>query len=338
MMHRISIILLLLGLGCTKSSERVVVYCAQDREFAEPVFADFTIESKLAIAPKFDTEANKSVSLIAEIEAEAKRPRADVHWNNEILGTILASRKGLYEPYTSPSAANYPPFSKSKHGTWQAFAERARVLIVNTNLVPEADRPKSLMDLTDPSWKGKLAIGKPQFGTMATHAACLFAALGSDAAKDWFRKLKANDVQLAAGNKPVATGVSDGRFHLGLTDTDDAILEVLAGKPVAIIFLDETPPSQYPNLGTLFIPNTLALIKDAPNPAGGKRMIDFTLNQEAKLLTAGGYQYPMGMEKIPRPHPLLKTRQEVKPMTVDFDAAADNWDETQKFLVSEFAR
>ena len=318
----------LLLAGCTKSSERVVVYCAQDREYAEPVFADFTIESKLAIAPKFDTEANKSVSLIAELEAETKRPRADVHWNNELLGTIRATRKGIYEPYTSPSAANYPAFSKSKDGTWQAFAERARVLIVNTNLVPEADRPKSLMDLTDPRWKGKLAMAKPQFGTMSTHAACLFASLGPDAAKDWFRKLKANDVQLAAGNKPVATGVSEGRFALGLTDSDDAILEVLAGKPVAIVFLDET----------LFIPNTLALIKGSPNPAGGQRFIDFTLNQEAKLMTAGGYQYPMGMEKIPRPHPMLKTRQEVKPMAVDFEAAADKWDEVQDFLRNEFAR
>lgn len=328
MKPRFPIILILIGLGCTKSSERVVVYCAQDREYAEPVFADFTIESKLAIAPKFDTEAQKSVSLIAELAAEAKRPRADVHWNNEILGTIFAARQGLYEPYMSPSAANYPTFSKSKDGTWQAFAERARVLIVNTNLVPEADRPKSLMELTDPRWKGKLAMAKPQFGTMATHAACLFASLGSDAAKDWFRKLKANEVQIAAGNKPVATGVSDGRFHMGLTDSDDAILEVLAGKPVAIIFLNET----------LFIPNTIALIKGAPNPAGGKRLIDFTLQQEAKLMTAGGYQYPMGVETIPRPHPLLKTRQEVKPMIVDFEAAADKWQETQEFLIGEFAR
>ncbi len=326
------------SLGCTKSSERVVVYCAQDREYAEPVFADFTLESKLALAPKFDTEANKTASLIAELEAEAKRPRADVHWNNEILGTIRLARQGLYEPYTSPSATNFPAFSKSKDGTWQAFAERARVLIVNTNLVPEADRPKSLMDLTDAHWKGKLAMAKPQFGTMATHAACVFTAIGSEPAKDWFRKLKANDVQLAAGNKPVATGVSEGRFHLGLTDTDDAILEVLAGKPVAMIFLDETAHPQFPNLGTLFLPNTLALVKGAPNPDGGKRMIDFTLKQEAKLMTAGGYQYPVGTETIPRPHPLLKTRKEVKPMTVDFDTAADKWEETQEFLRNEFAR
>jgi iron(III) transport system substrate-binding protein len=319
---------LLLAIGCTKPKDRVVVYSAQDREYAEPVFADFSLESRLALAPKFDTEAQKSVGLVGELEAEANRPRADVHWNNEILGTILAARKGLYEPYASPSAAGFPASSKAKDGTWQAFAERARVLIVNTRLVPEANYPKTLDDLTDPRWKGKLAIAKPQFGTMATQAACLFATLGPEAARDWFRKLKANDVQIAAGNKPVAVGVADGRFHLGLTDTDDAILEVLAGKPVAIVFLDDT----------LFIPNTLALVKGAPNAAGGRRMIDFTLKQEAKLMAAGGYQYPMGMETIPRPHPLLKTRREVKALAVDWEAAADRWPETQEFLRSEFAR
>jgi iron(III) transport system substrate-binding protein len=319
---------MLISLGCTKPSERVVVYSAQDREYAEPVFADFTIGSKLAVAPKFDTEAQKSVGLVGELVAEANRPRADVHWNNEILGTILAARKGVYEPYISPSAANFPAFSKAKDGTWQAFAERARVLIVNTNLVPAADHPKTLADLTDSKWKGKLAIAKPQFGTMATQAACLFATLGSEPAKDWFRKLNANDVQLAAGNKPVAVGVGEGRFHLGLTDTDDAILEVLAGKPVTIVFLEDT----------LFIPNTLALVKGAPNRDGGRKFIDFALNQEEKLMTAGGYQYPVGATEIARPHPLLKTRNDVKPLAVDWDAAADQWEETQAFLRNEFAR
>ena len=48
--------------GCEKPESRVVVYCAQDQEFAEGVFADFQVESKLSLAPKFDTEANKSVS------------------------------------------------------------------------------------------------------------------------------------------------------------------------------------------------------------------------------------------------------------------------------------
>src|SRR5438270_7176791 len=159
--------------GCQSSESRVVVYSAQDPEFAEEVFTNFTRETKLSVAPKYDTEANKSVSLVVELEQEAGRPRCDVHWNNEPLGTIRLARKGVYEPYESPEAAFYPAWSKAKDRAWQAFAERARVLVVNTNLVPEAERPESVLDLTGPKWKGKVAAAKPQFGTTATQGAWL---------------------------------------------------------------------------------------------------------------------------------------------------------------------
>src|SRR5437764_6926867 len=205
--------------GCSKSAPRVVLYCAQDQEFAELVLGEFTKRTGLPVAPKYDTEATKSVSLAAELAQEAKRPRCDVHWNNEILGTIRLARQGVYEPYASPSAEPYPAAAKGPDRTWTAFAARARVIVVNTNLVPEADRPKSILDLTDPKWNGKVAIAKPLFGTTATQAAALFAVLGSDAAKEFYHGLKANDVQVVGGNKHVAEGVARGQYAVGLTDT-----------------------------------------------------------------------------------------------------------------------
>jgi iron(III) transport system substrate-binding protein len=329
----------LLG-GCTKPSERVVVYCAQDKEFAEGVFADFLIESKLAVAPKFDTEANKSVGIAVELEAEASRPRADVHWNNEILATIRLARKGLYEPYESPAAAPFPDWTKAKDKSWQAFASRARVLIVNTNLVPETERPKSLFDLTNPKWKGKVAMAKPLFGTTATQAACLFEVLGPDVAKQYFRDLKANDVQIVAGNKQSAVQVAEGRFAIGMTDTDDALIELNAGKPVAIVFPDRGGHKDYPRMGVLYIPNTLAVVKGAPNPDGAKRMIDYLLRAEteAKLAEGGGFQIPLNPKVTAKLPASLLVPGQVKTMAVDFEKAADYWDDAQAFLRDEFAR
>jgi len=328
------------ALGCQRAENRVVAYCSQDPDFAERVFADFRAETGLTVAPKFDTEANKSVGILAELQAEAGRPRADVHWGNEILGTICAARAGLYEPYESPSATDHPDWSKARDRTWQAFAERARVLIVNTNLVPEADRPKSLLDLTDPKWKGKVAMAKPQFGTTATHAACLFEVLGPDAARAYYRALQANDVQIFPGNKQSARGVADGQFAVGMTDTDDAVIELNAGMPVAIVFPDATGHPAHPRMGTLYIPNTLALVKGAPNPAGGKKLIDYLLRPETevKLAQGGGYQFPVHPQVKLSPHPALKTRHEVKRMEADFEKAADLWDESQTFLREVFAR
>ncbi len=332
--------ILVFALGCTKSSDRVVVYSAQDQEFAEGVFADFEHNGKLKVAPKYDTEANKSVGLAAELEAEAPLPRCDVHWNNEILGSIRLARKGIYEPYSSPNANGFPSWSKGKDGAWQAFAERARVLIVNINLVPEAERPNSMFDMIAPKWKGRVAMAKPLFGTTATHAACLFEVLGSESAKDYFQKLKDNDVQIVPGNKQVARGVADGTYAFGLTDSDDAIIELLAGKPVAIICPDAGGHPAHAKLGTVFIPNTLAVVKGAPNPEGAKKLIDYLLlpTTEVKLAKGGGYQFPLAPAILLAQHPALKTRNQGKAAAVDYEKAADLWDESQQFLKDEFAR
>ena len=81
-----------------------------------------------------------------------------------------------------PHAGDIPDAFKAKDGTWYGFAARARILLVNTQLVAEADRPTGIHDLIDPKWKGKIGIAKPLFGTTATHAACLFAAWGEEKA------------------------------------------------------------------------------------------------------------------------------------------------------------
>jgi iron(III) transport system substrate-binding protein len=322
---------LVLAAGCSRRDSRVVVYCAQDREFAEGLFADFARETGVAVVPKFDTEANKSVSLAVELEREAARPRCDVHWNNEVVGTIRLARAGVYAPLDVPNTAPFPAWTKGPDRLWQAFAARARVLIVNTDLVPEPDRPRGLRDLTDPKWRGKFAIAKPFFGTTATHAACLFAALGADAAKAFFTRLKANGVGVVAGNKQVAVEVAAGRFAAGTTDTDDALIEVRAGKPVATIQPDDS-------FGTLFIPNTLAVVKGGPNPAAARRLVEYLLRPESekRLAEGGGFQIPLNPAAAATIPAGLLTPSQTRPMAVDFGRAADAWDDAQRFLRDTF--
>jgi iron(III) transport system substrate-binding protein len=326
--------------GCPSSDSRVVLYCAQDREYADAILADFTAATDLAVAPKFDTESQKSVGLYQELVRESGRPRCGVFWNNEILNTIRLQRQGLLEPYDSPAAAWYPEWTKAKDRTWQAFAARARVLIVNTTLVPEAERPRGVLDLADPKWKGKVAIAKPQFGTTATQAACLFEVLGPDAAKAFYRALKANEVTVVPGNKQVAEAVSSGQFAVGFTDSDDAILEANAGMPVAIVFPDRDGHPARPRLGTLYIPNTVMVMKGAPNSGGAHKLVDFLLSPdvEKRLAEGGGYQIPLNPATHANLHPALVRPEQVKVMQVDWERAADLWDEAQAFLRDEFAR
>ena len=338
-------LLLLSAAGCPRPEPQVVLYCAQDQEFATGLLDQFRQRTGLRVAPRFDTEADKSVSLYTLLVHEQNRPRCDVFWNNEILSTIRLQKQGLLEPYDSPAARPYPASAKAADHTWHAFALRARVILVNTRLVKEDERPKGLLDLAGPRWRGRVAMARPQFGTSATQAACLFEVLGGDRAKAYYRGLRKNDVQIAPGNKQVAEWVGQGRtprgqaVAAGVTDTDDALAEVKAGRDVAIIFPDRDAPAGS-RMGTLFIPNTLAIIKGGPNPEGARRLVDFLLGPEAeaRLAEADSHQVPLNPQVKAPLSPEIQTPKTARPMQVNWDRAAGLWNEVQSFLIQEFAR
>ena len=328
--------LMLVGFsGCwSRSGPEVVLYSAQDAEFAEPVLADIAVRTDLAIRPKFDTESTKTVGLMETIVAESSRPRCDVFWNNEILNTLRLENRGLLDAYRPPSVDEYPSAFQSPHGKWHGFAARARVLIVNRELMPEAERPKSIEDLADAKWRGKTGMAKPLFGTTGTHAACLFAAWGDDKAKDYFRRLRANQIQVLAGNKRVAEAVSAGQLAFGITDTDDAIIEVEKGRPVAIVYPDQGPAG----LGTLFIPNTVAIVRRGPHPAAARRLVAELLSARVETMLAKGPSAQSPLSNKVTEKLRVETPSTVKSMSVDFQAAADRWDTAAAFLRDEFTR
>jgi iron(III) transport system substrate-binding protein len=314
--------------GCQPTTDReVVVYTALDRQFSEPIFEAFTRETGIAVRAKYDTEANKTVGLVNLILNEKSRPRCDVFWNNEILNTLRLEREQLLASYDSRNGQAFPAEFRSAGGLWYGFAARARVLLVNTQRWSAAARPSSIRDLVDPQWQGEVGIAKPLFGTTATHAACLFAVWGPDEAQRFFAALKTN-ARVFPGNRQVAEAVGRGQILFGLTDTDDAILELESGRPVAIVYPDQGPGQ----MGTLFIPNSLALIRGSRHPQPARQLIDYLLAApvEAQLASGPSAQIPLNpaVESPTR----VETPHTVRAMAVDFPQAAAQWQTAADYL------
>jgi iron(III) transport system substrate-binding protein len=315
--------------GCrTTPRERVVLYCSQDREYAEAILADFTRQTGIVVETRFDTEADKSVSLYEALVREAPQPRCDVFWCNEPVLMQRLELRGVLDPYASPSAKEYPAWTRPASLAWQAFAARARILIVHQKL-PEAETPKSLQDLTEAKWRQRFAMAKPFYGTTATHSVCLWHKLG-DKAKELLSGL-ANNAVVVPGNRDVAVAVAEGKLEMGLTDTDDALGVLAKGYPVRMEYLDQPTP------GTLFLPNTLGLIKNAPHVGPAKKLIDYLLSAdvEARLAAGPSGQIPLNPTvKVERLQ--VATPSTVKAMEVDYRAVAEQWEEAQTFLRATF--
>lgn len=312
--------------GCVKRSESdVVIYSALDQEFAEPILNAFerSTEGQTTAIRKFDVESTKTVGLANQIIAEEKSPVCDLFWNNEIIHTVRLQKLGLLEPRSWDVEAGYPRDMIAKDGSWCGFAARARILIVNTQLLTDPEQyPRSVRDLADPKWAKNCAMARPLFGTTATHFAVLRETQGEEATLEELKKIRDNAVILS-GNKQVALAVSSGQIAWGLTDTDDAIIEKDSGMPVAIVYPDQN--SDQP--GALRIPNTVAVIRNAPHPVAAEALADFLVRPETedRLAMGNSSQIPIsrGSEFPPRVLP----PEPVRWMRVDFEAAAENWDE-----------
>ena len=251
--------------GCVPRAESdVVVYSALDEEFAAAILAGFerSTDDKTGVVAKFDVESTKTVGLVNRIIAEKDRPQCDLFWNNEIMHTVRLQKLGMLATHPWRVESGWPPDMIASDGTWCGFAARARVLIVNTDLLPApSEYPQSVDELANPKWKGRCAMARPLFGTTATHFAVLRERNGHDETITLLKKIRDNALILS-GNKQVALAVAAGNLAWGLTDTDDAIIEKDLGRPVAIVFPDQA--SDQP--GTLRIPNTVAILKVRRTP------------------------------------------------------------------------
>ena len=190
--------------GCVSRSESdVVVYSALDEEFSSPILQAFerSNDEQTTVIAKFDVESTKTVGLVNQIIAEQKRPNCDVFWNNEIMHTVRLQKLGLLEPRDWAISPGHPPDLIASDGTWCGFAARARVLVVNTELVSDPQSyPQSVAELADEKWAGNCAMARPLFGTTATHFAVLREVEGEAATLDFLNKIQDNAIVLS-GNK-----------------------------------------------------------------------------------------------------------------------------------------
>jgi iron(III) transport system substrate-binding protein len=199
----------------------------------------------------------------------------------------MLKTKGVLAPYTSPSAAGYPAWTREVG------------LIYNKELVKSAEAPTRYEDLTDPKWKNKIVMANP-----AAHATTISWLVGlkenvfkSEALWMQFLKgLAANRPMLVKSFGPTPAPVESGEKHIAISMPKYIITKAPAP-------LDWSRLEQ-PLMGT---PRGMAISSTAKNPNAAKLFMDFWLTKKAMtklstevgeyVLTPGVYPPIDGMNK-----------------------------------------
>jgi iron(III) transport system substrate-binding protein len=314
--------------GCKRSAPaagEVVPYTSVDQIFAEPNFRAFQDASGVKARALFDTEETKSTGILNRLIAEADAPRADVFWSGDPIRPFVLVKRGLVEPYMSPNARDLPSGMRAADGMWTGVAARARVLLVNKSKVTPSDMPRTLQDLAAARFRGQTAIANPLFGTTTTHVAALFVAWGDDQAKKFLDDMKANGARIASSNGEVKRLVAAGEVGVGLTDTDDASEALKDGAPVEMVYPDQDV------FGTFVMPTAVSLIKNAPHPDAGRKLIDYLLTAEVekRLVETGGY---MPLRSGVATGKNIRSVSEIRAMQSDYARVAETMERIQPWL------
>jgi iron(III) transport system substrate-binding protein len=312
--------------GCSRRDEpasttaprRVVVFTALDRIYSEPILEAFEKKTGIQVDPVYDAESAKTTGLINRLIARQSNPECDVLWNNEIVQTESLAQMGLLAAYDSPSAQRIPPMYRDPEHRWTGFAARVRVFIYNTNKFPDAPPPATLASFTDAKYRGQSAIAQPYYGTTFTHVGVLRQRWGDAKLKQWLNDVADNGCALAPGNGAVRDLVASGERSFGLTDTDDANNALLEHKPIHVLIPDSDE-------GAILIPNTVALIHNAPHSKDAQALIDYLLSAEVERTLAAmpGAQIPLGtdLKDVQTPWTKLLADAPPKPLAVKEMAA-----------------
>ena len=321
----IAFLIVLISTACTNNSNVVVVYTTVDQIFSEPILKDFENETGIKVKAVFDTEETKSTGVLNRLIAEKNNPQCDVFWSGDPIRTIILKNRGITTPYKTQVANDIDKVFIDPEYHWTGFSARARVLIYNKNLLKPEDVPESIFDLIKEQYKAQVAIANPLFGTTTFHIAALFSAIGEKNAKQFLEDLKNNDVLIATSNGDVKKRVVQGEIACGLTDTDDASEAIKEGANVGMVFLDQQ------GIGSLIMPNTANLIKNANHTRNAKKLIDYLLSRETEAALAKSCaQMPLhkGVE-TPENIPSLDN---IVPMKIDYETTAQKMEEIQNYL------
>ena len=306
--------------GEVPESKPLILYCSVDEAFAREVIEAYQQRTGQRVSAIFDTEAGKTTGLVNRIisEAASGRPRADVFWSSELFNTILLGRRGLLEPYDSPTAADIPQRYRDSEHRWTALAARARVLAFDPKRTNASDIPNRWEALADPEYAKRFSLANPLFGTTRGHVAAMFALWGPERGRGFLTRLRNGQALISDGNSSAVRAVIAGSVEFGATDTDDVWVAQRGGASLDLV---------YPDMGdggTLLIPCSVAIVKGSDNLSASRKLADYLVSAEVERMLAESDSRNIPVRRSLRQQLGLKWPPESQ---VTFDATADAMDE-----------
>ncbi len=316
--------LALLSTACSGTDGDTVRILTHDF-FAVPdeLLADFTAETGLEVEVLRGGDAGLVVN---QAILTAGNPVADVLFGVDTTLLSRATAARLFVPYRSPRLDDVP---RALHLVGDAATPiDLGDVCLNYDKAALPSPPETLLDLTDPAYRGMLVVPDPSVSTPGlAFMLATIARFGEDGRytwRDYWSDLRANDVTVVAD-----WGTAYYGSFSGTGGGDRPIVVSYASSPPAeVIFADppiDTAPTAVVADGCFRQVEYAGLLRGAANAPGGRRFIDFMLDvpfQEA--VPTAMFVFPV-RDDVPLPDVFVEnTFIPEEPLSMDPAVIEDN--------------
>lgn len=202
--------------GCAKETtpttgeQSITVYSGRAEDLIAPLLEQFTEETGIAVEVRYAGSAE----LAAQILEEGANSQADVFFSQDAGALGAISEAGVFKTLNSDITDLVDAKYRAVDNSWVGVSGRSRVLSYNPALIAEADLPKSVFDLADPSWKGKIGIA-PSNASFQAFVTAMRVLKGEAATSEWLQAMKENAV-IFEKNGQILEAVEAGEITAGL--------------------------------------------------------------------------------------------------------------------------
>ena len=256
-----------------------------------PQWADWASQLKMIkkhLGFDIPHDNKNSGQTLSQLLAEKNSPVADVAYYGVSFG-IQAGQKGVVEAYKPRNFNEIPEGLKDPQGKWFTIHSGTLGFFVNVDALEGKPVPKSWADLLKPTYKGMIGYLDPSSAFVGyAGAVAVNRAMGGnlnnfDPGINYFKKLAKNDpivpkqtsyARVLSGEIPILFDYDFNAYRGKYKDKANVTFVI-------------------PKEGTVVVPYVMSLVKNGPNPAKGKAILDFIMSDDGQKVWANAFLRPI---------------------------------------------
>lgn len=219
-----------------------------------------------------------------------------------------------------PWDAKLQPSLRDKNGHWVYVYRPVQTIAVNTELVKEADYPKSWKDTFDPKWNGKMGMPSIEGGGAAL---TLFAFLRMEVDPDSWQKIAALNPRTYPSSAPNVNDLVRGRTAAAYGGASSFTEQVENGAPLKII-LPAEGVAAFGGMGNV--------TTTAKHPNAAKVYVNYLTSKKGSTIISKSGSYGTHPDS---PAPIVSGTQ-LPPQDKVWNISAEQWDKIHETWFEEW--